>query len=368
VIYFEKYSSNTIAGTSNQHIFASKTDTGRVFYRVTNSGEYGYSFLFTNTIDSTYADGSVCQKNVVCDEWEIIGARVAVLEHNALDSDILSNKGVSDLNNSINGFKALTFNGNATKTVAPAEIFYSDEITLDVPSNGYICLELTFKGEKMPYHEEAIIPVYRKTDTGWEYNKKMPLPSMVGINKQFKKKIGFIGDSITQGIGVPLNHYTHWNSIVSAKLGNDNAYWNLGIGFGRASDIATLGAWFKKALQNDALVVCYGVNDIMQGRSEEQVKNDLETTVKALKIAGKTVVLQTVPPFDYGPDKKPVWENVNEYIKTELSKIVDLVFDVVPYLGKSDAEPQFAKFGGHPNEQGCAIWGNALYEAVKGIL
>ena len=151
-------------------------------------------------------------------------------------------------------------------------------------------------------------------------------------------------------------------------MGEENAYWNLGIGFGRANDMASLGAWFKKALQNDILIVCYGVNDIMQGFSKEQVKADLKTIATELKRAGKRVIFQTVPPFDYNSEKKVIWQEVNEYIKNDLAKIVDFVFDVVPYLGKSKEEPQMAKFGGHPNEEGCAIWGNALFSELKKIL
>ncbi len=366
--HLEGYVSNTIAGTSNQLIFSSKTDTSRAFYKITEGGKYKYSLAFTNTIDSTFADGSVCQKNVICGSWEILGCKVAVLPSDALDIRFESTEALTELNNSITDFYELTFKGKKDKMVAPAEVFVSDEIELDIKKGDYLCIELTYKGERMPYHEEAIIPICKKTDTCWHLDKKMPLPAMVGIKRSVRAKIGFIGDSITQGIGVPFNHYTHWNAVVASGLGSDYAYWNLGIGFGRANDIATLDAWFKKALQNDVLVVCYGVNDIMQGFSREQIKNDLKTVVKALKEQGKTVVLQTVPPFDYNEEKKAIWEEVNTYIKADLAHQVDLVFDVVPYLGKSESEPQIAKFGGHPNEKGCAIWGNALLLELKKIL
>ncbi len=367
--HFKNYVSNTIAGASNQFIFSTNLDTSRVFYKITEGGKYNYSLIFTNTIDSTFADGSQCQKNVICDAWEILGARVCRVGASELSDDVLGSEvALTELNDSLSNFVPLTFNGKSTKQVAPAEVFASDEIELEIAKGDYLCLELTYKGQKMPYHEEAIIPICKKTSTCWQLNKKMPLPSMVGIKRSVKAKIGFIGDSITQGIGVPLNHYTHWNSIVASGLGSDYAYWNLGIGYGRANDIASLGAWFKKALQNDVLVVCYGVNDIMQGFSENQVKSDLKATIIALKDAGKRVILQTIPPFDYNEEKKAIWQNVNAYIKAELASYVDLVFDVVPYLGKSEGEPQIAKFGGHPNEEGCAIWGNALYEAIKEIL
>ena len=118
------------------------------------------------------------------------------------------------------------------------------------------------------------------------------------------------------------------------------------IGFGRASDIASLGAWMYKAIQNDLLVVCYGVNDIMQGASAERVKGDLLTTVNYLLKQGKRVILQTVPPFNYNEEQKTRWLEVNRYIKDELAQKVELVFDVVPYLCLDSDHPEIAKFGG----------------------
>ena len=71
--FFKEYVSNTLAGTSNQLFFdGSKTATGRVFYKIYKGGMYEYSFLFSNIIDSTYGDGSVSNKNIVLDSWELL--------------------------------------------------------------------------------------------------------------------------------------------------------------------------------------------------------------------------------------------------------------------------------------------------------
>ena len=47
-----------------------KVRTGRVFYKITSGGKYNYSILFSNIVDSTYDDGTVSYKNLVCDEWQ----------------------------------------------------------------------------------------------------------------------------------------------------------------------------------------------------------------------------------------------------------------------------------------------------------
>ena len=76
--YFEKYRSNTLGGSGNQLFFSTegKVETGRVYYRITAGGRYSYSILFSNIIDSTFSDGTLSHKNLICDSWELLGARV----------------------------------------------------------------------------------------------------------------------------------------------------------------------------------------------------------------------------------------------------------------------------------------------------
>ena len=345
--------SNTLAGSSNQYFFISdgKTHKGRIFYKITQKGEYDYSFLFTNIIDSTYGDGSVSHKNLLCPSWEIVKCRVATC--NAIDNSILNEE-----------FKTVTFNGNETKNVEENEVFVSDPVTLS-PSE-YLCYEITFKGEKIPYHEELIISAFTEENGQWKIDRRVPLPSMIGCSRKVKKRIAFLGDSITQGCGTPNDSYAHWNSVLAEKLGNEYAYWNLGIGYGRASDASTDGIWLLKVKKNDIVFVCFGVNDILHGDSgAEQICSDINTIISKLKEAGLKVVLQTVPPFDYTGENIDKWKNVNKYIKNELVQKVDFVFDNVPVLRKNAEEEHIALYGGHPNIEGCRKWAEALYEKLK---
>ena len=72
--------------------------------------------------------------------------------------------------------------------------------------------------------------------------------------------------------------------------------------------------------------------------------------------------------LDNTNEKIEIWNNLNEYIKTELSHKVNMVFDVVPYLGESEDKPYNAKFGGHPNSEGCKIWGEALGDIMSDFI
>ena len=78
--YFKKFVSNTLAGSSNQSYFYSDNTAqiGRTFYKIFAGGKYDYSFLFTNIIDSTYADGSHSKANIQCPNWTLNYAKVMV--------------------------------------------------------------------------------------------------------------------------------------------------------------------------------------------------------------------------------------------------------------------------------------------------
>lgn len=368
--YFGQFKSNTYAGSGNQLFFKMNENeirTGRVIYKISVGGEYNYSILFSNIIDSTYGDGSISHKNLICEPWTIHSAKIG--KCNAFESSKEIHELIMDDENEkadikAFDFKPISFNGQKSKEVMPGEFFVSDPVTCTYDKDEYLCLEITFSGKMIPYHEETLLPVFAKENGEWKYSKFMPFAGMIGCDRKVKGKVAYLGDSITQGIGTKPNSYLHWNAILSEKLGSDYSYWNLGIGYGRANDAASDGAWLYKAKQNDIVFVCYGVNDILKGQSEEQIKADLCFIVDTLRREGIKVILQTIPPFDYRGEYVEKWKRINLYILTELKNKVQLVFDNTELLGKK-GNPSVAMYGGHPNEAGCEIWANTLLEQIK---
>ncbi len=355
--FFAAYSSNTLAGSGNQTFFESKDpealQKGRVFYKIFAGGEYSYSLLFTNIIDGTFADGSHSRCNRVLDPWQIHEMKVAVVK-SCTEEEM--------------NFIPLTFDGKGEKTVAPGEFFVTDPVPLAPDAGDYLCLEMTFSGRQIPYHEESLLPTFVWEKGGWVPSKKHPFPSMVGCDRPVKKRVTFLGDSITQGIGVAVNSYAHWNAVAAETVGREYGFWNLGLGYGRGTDAASDGAWLYKAKQNDIVVLCYGVNDLLWNRGKGDVRETLKTVVSLLQKAGAEVILQAVPPFNYNEYDRVKWAEINTFLREELSKKTEGFFDCVPLLQKSEAEPYLAPYGGHPNEEGCKIWGDAMGEYLLNYL
>ena len=107
--YFEQFTSNSYAGSSNQFYFnmnEGEVRTGRIYYKISVGGEYNYSILFSNIIDSTYADGSLSHMNLICDEWKIHSLKIGKCSE--FPEDINAGIYVTD-------FKEATFDGKKEK-------------------------------------------------------------------------------------------------------------------------------------------------------------------------------------------------------------------------------------------------------------
>jgi lysophospholipase L1-like esterase len=156
--------------------------------------------------------------------------------------------------------------------------------------------------------------------------------------------------------------------VIADIIGEENSYWNIGIGYGRGNDAATDGAWLFKAKQLDVITVCFGVNDINRGFSADHIINSLETIMDKLHRAGVKVIMQTIPPFNYSGARIETWNRVNEHILGSMAERAEGVFDVRKILSLSEDKPYMAKFGGHPDSKGNGLWGRALAEAVEKTL
>jgi len=348
--YFSTYFSNSLAPSNCQKFFrAEGTETARSYFKITVGGEYNYSFLFANTIASTFDDGSESFANYVCKPWEISSLKASVCKEGFTPCE----------------FSTVTFAESENKTVHAGEIFHTDPIRLSAKAGQRICLEITYRGEEIPYIHETLLHGEKLSKNGFEPCIYIPRPIMIGCDRTVKERIVFIGDSITEGIGTPPESYAGYAAVAAGIFGTDYAFWNIGLGYGRGADAATGGLWHYEAKQADTVFVCFGVNDILRGFTAHEIKKNLSTVVERLKKEGCRVCIQTVPPFDMTGEKREIWNEVNRFIKDELSQKTDFFFDNRHVLCDKAPNDHVAVFGGHPNEEGCRKWGEALARAVK---
>lgn len=352
--YFRKYVSNTAASTANQTYFAMahNEETARAFIKVTVPGKFDYSLLFCNALDSTFGTAAGWASMLLPD-WEICGMKAGTVPSSVRPQEAEPSN-----------FVPLTFGGKTHKKVNAGELFYTDPASIDVGKDDYLVVEISYRGTLIPCLKEAMIPTFVKRDR-WVASPLVPLPAMVGCAREVKRRIAFWGDSITQGIGVAFDSYLGYAQRTACALGSDYACWDLGIGCARAADAATGGVWAYKASRADIVTVCFGVNDYNARFSAAETVRNLRLIVTRLKSAGKKVLLHTVPPYRFEGEAEKFRREVNESVLGKLGALADMTLDL-GFLG-SAAAPGVGRFNPHPNEEGCALWADALVPAIRAL-
>ncbi len=350
--FFRRFSSACTAGSANQvlsHFSIPTCHTGRVYYRLSHSGQ-NVSLLFSNQIDSTFADGSVSRANDSGGTWKILSLRIGISARSGEEP---------------HQWKSATFDGYEEKTVMPATgMFCTDPLPFPIEAGSYLCYEITLFGACFPYHEEIVLNVTKKNTNGMLIpDRRIPVPLMIGLDVPVTCRIGFLGDSITQGCGTALESYTHWVAKIAEQLPASRSVWNLGIGYARAQDAATDQGWLARAKMCDVVNICFGVNDLLHGRSAKDIVYDLSTILSVCKSAGCKTILFTVPPFDMIGEPMHRWYIVNTAIRENLQKNADAFFDFAAVLGQSAPYEHCSKYGGHPNAEGCAVLADAYLHA-----
>jgi len=348
---YSGYFSDSVTGAANQLLTRDEspvTRTGRTYFRLSHGGEK-YALLFSNRTDATYGDGSISAANDPGGAWEILSLRVGRTAVRGGEAAC---------------WRAVTFDGAPTRLVRPGEgEFASDPIPLGAAGGEYLAYEITVRGASYPYHDELALRVECREGDAWRPDKRIPVPLMIGSDRPVGLRMGFLGDSITQGCGTAADSYTHWAAKIAEGLPPSVGVWDLGIGYARAYDAATDGGWLARAKRCGVVNVCLGVNDLNRGRTGAQVTDDLRTVVRALKAAGCRVILFTVPPFNFEDARRGEWSAVNAAIRGGAVEGADAVFDFAAVLGEEPPEENRARWGGHPNAEGCAAAAAAYLRA-----
>jgi hypothetical protein len=345
---FKKYVSNTSAptGTSFNESRGVRYQRYRSFIKPLMYGTYNWRVYYMNQINSTFSDGSVSYRNKDGGEFKILSAKMFVASE--IDGAV-----------SPRGEVTVTFDGKKERDVSVNERFWSDEFSFTVSEGEFFVWEWELYGDLIPYNVEPLISSFIYEDGEWKLTEA-PCPAFFGIERPVKKTVAFMGDSITAGCGTPRDKYEMWVARIAEMIKDDYASWNLGLGYGRCADCATLDCWLEKGLNADIVTLAYGVNDLCKGpyalgrwSSAGELLKNIETIVKELTRHGKEVILFSIPPFRFQGEQAYEWKCVNLALP-ELAKIYGCRYCNIDSALDSEMWKCDYIYGDHPNSEGCA--------------
>lgn len=359
---FKKYVSNTHCGTGTNYILDFHEDrrfTARAYFKCAVPGQLNYRFFFMNQVNSTFADGAVAYRNRSGGSWKILSAKIA-------DGGEIAGLDVAP--GELTGVTPVTFDGRADREVLPDETFWSDEVAFDLPENHYLVWEWEIEGNGIPCTPDSQIPTFMNCADGLKFDQLCPMPAMIGVDRPVKKRVAFVGDSITQGCQTTLNAYGMWAAKIGDMISPEYSMWNLGLGYARGSDFATDGCWMYKAKQMDVVVLTCGVNDVNSGEYKAgrsstagEIISWLEKSVRILKEAGVDVIISKIPPYEFPHRSYEEWRAVNLAIPAVAALYGCKVFDIESSLDGSAVLESRYLYNAHPNDEG----GTAAAEKFK---
>ena len=177
------------------------------------------------------------------------------------------------------------------------------------------------------------------------------------------KTILFLGDSLTEGLGVSKQSaYPNLvQNLIQTKLNKNIKAINAGVSGSTTNDGLSRLKWYLKR-KPDIIFVALGANDGLRGLDLKQSQKNLEEIINhALKSKAKVLLAGMLIPPNYGPkysqDFKKMYENIQS--KYNLKFMPFLLKDVAGVQKLNQAD------GIHPNEKGHEIIAKEVYEFLK---
>lgn len=275
--------------------------------------------------------------------------------------------------------RPLTFGGSASVTIPAGAEYYSDAVAMAVKPAADLAVSFYFKGEpaRQTSHNGARATTFlakgnRVMDATWDdAGKTTRWYALSDVEVLAPRAVGVlvtIGDSITDGYGIPNDTNTRWPDVLAARLRNNGrtlGVVNAGIGGGRMLNEG-LGPSLAARFDHDVIaragvthaLVLIGVNDLgVQHRNGPDTPADRQKLLADLKQAhrqiaarahahGICVIAGTVTPYAGSEYYHPEAENeadrqeLNHWIRT--SGVYDAVADFDATL-RDPAQPSRIK-------------------------
>lgn len=185
------------------------------------------------------------------------------------------------------------------------------------------------------------------------------------LSQESKKRLVFLGDSLTEGYGVAQSKA--YPALLQEKLNQEKKNWtvvNSGVSGSTTASAPSRLQWVLKT-KTDLVVIALGANDGLRGLKIEDSEKNLAKAIEIAKEKGAKVVLAgiMVPPNygkEYSDKFAKMYVNLSKKYKVKLLPF--LLKDVGGVASMNLAD------GIHPNEKGHEVMANTMYEFLKGEL
>jgi len=179
----------------------------------------------------------------------------------------------------------------------------------------------------------------------------------------YAKSILFLGDSLTEGLGVSKTEaYPHLvEELVKKRLNKNINAINGGVSGSTISDGLSRLKWYLKT-QPDIIFVALGANDGLRGLNLRESQKNLEKIIdEALKSGAKVLLAGMLLPPNYGVEYRKDFKNMFIEVKDKYN------LKFMPFLLKDVAGIQKLNQadGIHPTSQGYKIIANEVFEFLK---
>ncbi len=179
------------------------------------------------------------------------------------------------------------------------------------------------------------------------------------------KQIVFIGDSLTEGYGIPQEK--SFPSIISSKFKNKKIkvkITNAGSSGSTSASAPGRVKWILKSNPN-IVFIALGGNDGLRGINLQATENNLQQAITlALNRKIKVILAGVRIPTNYGPKYRKQFENI--YIS--LAKKNNVTF--IPYILKGVAGIKSLNLPDqiHPNEKGHQVIADNIFPIIEKLL
>lgn len=238
-----------------------------------------------------------------------------------------------------------TFGGTARKIFATDVVVNGEVISLEGEGPHNISMKTGEKNVVIHLPHLVVVEKIELAVSDGAFVKAVP---------EERKKLLICGDSILQGMTCTTPTKAV-GTLLAEKLNWD--FHNTSVG---GADMRFEPVEYTIALGGDAIMVCFGINDIPHGTTPELFRERVKKVLELLDgFSGKSFIIAPISNIKIGPEQR---EPFSDIIREEKSRFPRVTLiegaEIVP------AREELFVDGTHPNNEGMAIYAEGLFKII----